>query len=59
MLGKLTQKQFEHILDILILYKTLNKNKNIYLSEKSIMGALDFMNNQGKDIANQLGMNTD
>tara|TARA_B110001469_G_C9646127_1_gene326652 strand:- start:3103 stop:3282 length:180 start_codon:yes stop_codon:yes gene_type:complete len=59
MLEKLTQKQFEHILDILILYKTLNKNKNIYLSEKSIMGALDFMNNQGKDIANQLGMNTD
>ena len=59
MLEKLTQKQFEHILDILILYKKLNKNKNIYLSEKSIMGALDFMNNQGKDIANQLGMNTD
>ena len=59
MLGKLTQKQFEHILDILILYKTLNKNKNIYLFEKNIIKALDFMNNQGKDIANQLGMNTD
>ena len=41
--SKLTDEQFEHIIDVLILYKTLNKGKNVYLNEKSIKEAFYFM----------------
>ena len=34
MINKLTQEQFEHILQVLILYKQLSKYKEVYLSEK-------------------------
>ena len=57
MLDKLTQEQFEHILNLLILYKQLNSNKEVSLSEKSIKEAFSFMSNEGKDLAGQLGIN--
>tara|TARA_B110000046_G_scaffold79235_1_gene87263 strand:+ start:6 stop:185 length:180 start_codon:yes stop_codon:yes gene_type:complete len=59
MLDILSQEQFEHILNLLIVYKQCNKNKNknVYLNEKSIKEAIHFMNNSGKEMANQLGMN--
>jgi hypothetical protein len=58
MINKLTQEQFEHIIEVLILYKQLSKDKEVSLSEKSIKEAFHFMSNQGEDLANQLGMNT-
>ena len=57
MINKLTQEQFEHILQVLILYKQLSKDKEVSLSEKSIKEAFHFMSNQGEDLANQLGIN--
>lgn len=41
--SKLTDEQFEHIIDVLILYKTLNKGKDVYLNEKCIKEAFYFM----------------
>ena len=58
-LEKLSQEQFEHILDLLICYRQMNssdKVKNVYLSEKSIKEAIHFMNTVGNDIASKLGM---
>ena len=57
MLDILSQEQFEHILDLLIVYKQFHKNKTVYLNEKSIKEAIHFMNNSGKEMSNQLGMN--
>ena len=57
MFENLTQEQFEHILDILILYKQVNPNKNVYLNEKCVKEALNFMNTTGKQFASQLGLN--
>ena len=59
MFENLTQEQFEHILDILILYKQLHPNKNVYLNEKHIKDAIHFMNTTGQRFASQLGMNKD
>ena len=57
MLNRLTQDQFEHILNALILYNQLTPpTTNVYLSEKSIKEAFNFINTQGKDVANQLGI---
>ena len=57
MLNRLTQDQFEHILDVLILYNQLTPpTTEVFLSEKSIKEAFNFINTQGKDVANQLGM---
>ena len=33
-LENLSQEQFDHILDLLILYAQANKSKNVYLNEK-------------------------
>jgi len=57
MLDKLSQEQFEHILNLLIVYKQSNKDKDVYLNEKSIKEAFHFMNNSGKEMAKQLGLN--
>ena len=57
MFENLTQEQFEHILDMLILYKQVNPNKNVYLNEKCVKEALHFMNTTGQRFASQLGMN--
>lgn len=60
MLNKLTQKQFEHILDMLILYNQITPpEKEVFLTEKSIKEAFNFMNGQGKEFAKQLGMAED
>ena len=59
MFENLTQEQFEHILDILILYKQLHPAKDIYLNEKCIKDAIHFMNTTGQRFASQLGMNKD
>jgi hypothetical protein len=59
MFENLTQEQFEHILDILILYKQVNPSKNVYLNEKCVKDAIHFMNTTGQRFASQLGMNKD
>ena len=56
MLEKFTQEQFEHILDILILYKQTNPKKKVCLNEKSIKEAFLFMNTTGIEFASKLGM---
>ena len=55
-LTNLSQQQFDHLLDILILYNQLNPEKDVYLNEKSIKEALYFMNTHGKDFASKLGI---
>jgi hypothetical protein len=59
MLGKLTQEQFEHVLDMLILYKQTNPKKVVSFNEKSVKNAIHFMNTTGREFASQLGMNKD
>ena len=56
-LNNLTDEQFNHLLDLLILYKQTNKEKEVFLNEKSIKEAIHFMNNAGKEMAKQLGVN--
>ena len=57
MLNKFTQEQFDHILNILILYNQLTPpTTEVFLNEKCIKEAFNFINTQGKDVANQLGM---
>ena len=52
-----TQEQFEHILNVLILYNQLTpKSTEVYLNEKSIKEALNFMNTTGKEFSDKLGM---
>ena len=55
--SKLSDEQFEHIIDVLILYKTLNKGKDVYLNEKSIKEAFYFMNSIKNSMGSQLDMN--
>ena len=50
------QKQFEHMIDLLILFKQLNPKKDVYLSEKSIKEACVFMDTYGKEFAEKLGI---
>ena len=59
MFENLTQEQFEQIIDIIIVYKQANPNKNVYLNEKWAKEAIHFMNTTGKQFASQLGMNKD
>ena len=57
MLNKLSQTQFEHILDVLILYNQLTPDTTeVYLTEKSIKEALVFMKETGSKFAGQMGM---
>ena len=56
-LRKFTQKEFDHIIELLILYKTVTPPETeVYLNEKSIMEAFVFMNNHGKQFADKLGL---
>jgi len=59
MLENLTQEQFEHVLDILILYKQCMPTYEVCLNEKCIKEAVTFMNTTGKQFASKLGMNKD
>jgi len=56
MLENIPQKQFEHIIDLLILYKQLNPNKDVYMSDKSVKDAIVFMSTVGKEFADKLGL---
>ena len=56
-LENLSDEQFEHILNLLIVYKQSNRNVEVYLNEKSIKEAIQFMNTIGKQMGNQLGIN--
>jgi len=57
MFENLTQEQFEHILDALIIFKQTNPKKKVTLSEKSVKEAFNFLNTTGRQFASQLGMN--
>lgn len=56
-LENLSDEQFEHILNILIIYKQCNRNKTVCLNEKCIKDAIYFMNTVGKEMGSQLGIN--
>jgi len=56
MFERLDQKQFEHALDVLILYKQTCPKKNVYINDKSVKEAFAFMQTHGKDLADQMGM---
>ena len=56
MLENIDQNKFEHIIDMLILYKQLNPTKDVYLSEKSVKDAITFMSTVGKQFADKLGL---
>ena len=57
MMNRMTQEQFEHILDLLILYNQLTpKSTEVFLNERCIKEAINFMSNQGKSFSNELGM---
>lgn len=55
--SKLSDEQFNHIIDVLILYKQFHKNKDVYLNEKCIKEAFYFMSTIGKEMESQIGMN--
>lgn len=54
MLENINQEQFEHIIDILIVYKQFNPKKNVYLSENSVKEAINFMQKSGEKIFNNM-----
>ena len=59
MFENLDQEQFEHIIEVLILFKQTNPKKTVTLSEKSVREAFNFLNTTGRQFASQLGMNKD
>jgi len=59
MFENLDQEQFEHIIEVLILFKQTNPKKTVTLSEKSVKEAFNFLNTTGRQFASQLGMNKD
>jgi len=50
MLENLTQEQFEHIINCLIIYKQLNPTNEVYLNESSIKKAFLFMTKKGSEL---------
>jgi len=56
MFERFDQKQFEHVLDVLILYKQTCPKKTVYINEISLKEAFAFMQTHGKDLAGQMGM---
>ena len=59
MFENLDQEQFDHIIEVLILFKQTNPKKTVTLSEKSVKEAFNFLNTTGRQFASQLGMNKD
>jgi hypothetical protein len=52
-IDKLNQEQFEHILNILILYNSMTpKTTNVFLNEQSIKEAFNFMGKNNKLFSN-------
>lgn len=56
-LQNLSDEQFEHILNLLIVYAQANKDKDVFLNEKCIKEAIYFMNTIGKEMGSKLGLN--
>ena len=50
MFDRLSQEQFEYVLNVLILYKQINKEKNVYLNDSSAKEALAFVNKAKSNI---------
>ena len=59
MLEKINQQQFEQLLEILINYKKINPNEDVYLNEVCIKKAFNFMNNASKQLKSQVNLNLD
>lgn len=55
MLEKFNQEQFDYLINILIQYKILNKDKEVYLNEKSIKEAIHYFNNMKTELFNKTG----
>ena len=53
MLEKINQEQFDYLINILIQYKILNKDKEVYLNEKSIKEAIHYLNNMKTELFNK------
>ena len=53
MLEKINQGQFDYLINILIQYKILNKDKEVYLNEKSIKEAIHYFNNMKTELFNK------
>ena len=45
MLENINQEQFEQIINLLIMYKQLNKDKEVYLNETSLKKCMSFFKN--------------
>ena len=59
MLEKINQQQFEQLLEILINYKKIHPNEDVYLNETSIKRAFNFMNSASKQLKSQVNLNID
>lgn len=56
-LNKLDQKNFEHIINILILYNSMTpKTTEVFLNEKSIKDAFDFIQRSGHKLSDYLNL---
>ena len=53
---QLTQEQFQHVLDVLILFKQMNPKKDVYLNESSIKEAFHFMENIKSTVSSNPGL---
>ncbi len=54
MLDKIPQAQFEHIIDLLIMYKQMNLNKEVYLNENSIKEAILYIKKNSEKLSEKL-----
>ena len=54
MLDKIPQPQFEHIIDLLIMYKQINPNKEVYLNENSIKEAILYIKKNSEKLSEKL-----
>lgn len=56
MLEKIPQEQFEHIIDLLIMYKQMNLNKEVYLNENSIKEAILYIKKNSEKLIEKFGL---
>ena len=56
MLEKIPQEQFEHIIDLLIMYKQMNLNKEVYLNENSIKEAILYIKKNSEKLSEKFGL---
>uniref|UniRef100_A0A6C0IVP8 Uncharacterized protein n=1 Tax=viral metagenome TaxID=1070528 RepID=A0A6C0IVP8_9ZZZZ len=53
MLERLSQSQFEQILNMVIIYKQVHPNKDVYLNERCVKEAINYMQIAGKELQNR------